>query len=356
MITGPARQAYVPRKPAPTSVVVTGVCGFIGSHLAEALLRRGDVDVLGVDRLKPEDDPRTAAVLKELQSHPRFRLLPFDVGDRELARHLWTTSAVVHLAASTDVAASWEAGFADQAASLLSTQQLLDACWRARVPHLVVASSAHVYRPTNGLAREDVPAEPTSPYGVTKLAMERLAVAYARRPESEMSAVALRFFTAFGPRCNPAMVVARMFRSALTGEPMPLFGDGTVAHTWTHVDDLVRALLLAIGLPMEAGAAEVVNVAGTEEASLLEVADVVGEIVGSPVIWKMAGERAGDTAGLRADLTRAQQILGFTPAVGLREGLERLWPLVREGKGRSYEPQAELAVPVREAAGEETSR
>lgn len=311
-------------------IVVTGVCGFIGSHLAEALLGGRRARVLGVDRIKPDQDLRTATVLADLVERPDFRFLAADVADAAVTSALREAAAVVHLAAPTDVAASWGTGFADQTAGLLSWHRFLDACWAARVPRVVVASSAHVYGPTAGLACEDVPAEPTSPYGVVKLATERLAVAYARRPGSSTSTVVLRFFTAFGPRVNPAMVVPRMFRSAQTGEPMPLFGDGDAVHTWTHVDDLIAAVVCAIDIPLEPGRAEVVNAAGRDTASLRQVGDLVGQIVGRPVRWEPAGDRPGDAAGIRADLTRARTVLGFTPKVGLREGLDSLWPHLNE--------------------------
>jgi UDP-glucose 4-epimerase len=320
-----------PHTPAETPlIVVTGICGFIGSHLAEALLRRGRARVLGVDRIKPGQNPRTAAILINLLNRPDFHLLPADVADTAVTSALGEAAAVVHLAAPTDLAASWGTGFTDQTAALASSHRLLDACWTARVSRVVVASSAHVYGPTEGLAREDAPAEPTSPYGVVKLATERLAVAYTRRPGSPTSTVVLRFFTAFGPRVNPAMVVPRMFRSAQTGEPMPLFGDGNAAHTWTHVDDLIAAVLCGLNLPLEPGRAEVVNAAGRDAASLRQVGDLVGQIVGRPVLWTPAGDRLGDAAGVRADLTRARTVLGFTPQVGLREGLESLWRHLNE--------------------------
>lgn len=307
------------------TVVVTGVCGFIGSHLALTLLRRG-ATVIGVDRQPLQAAERTAGQLRRLHDQPGFQLLTVSVGDPEVARYLSGASVVVHLAAETDIAASWGAGFADHAASVLSTQRLLDAGGREEVPRVVVASSSHVYGAAGGgLAREDLAVEPTSPYGVVKLAAERLAVAYARRPGSQMSAVALRFFTAFGPGCNPAMVVPRLFTAAVTGEPMPLYGDGTALHTWTYVSDLVEATIRAATLPMEAGNAVVVNVAGPDQASLLQVADLVGAIVGRPVPLEAAGDRAGDAAGTRADLTRARQLLGFTPRVRLNEGLLRQW-------------------------------
>lgn len=307
------------------TVVVTGVCGFIGSHLALTLLRRGAA-VIGVDTKPLRAADRLAGQLRRLYDQPGFRLLTASVGDPEVARCLSGSSAVVHLAAATDIAASWGPGFAEHAASVLSTQRLLEGCDRAGVTRVVVASSSHVYgQASGGVVREDLAVQPTSPYGVAKLATEGLAVAYARRPGSGMSAVALRLFTAFGPGCHPAMVVPRLFTAAATGEPMPLYGDGTALHTWTYVTDLVEATVRAAAVPMEAGDAVVVNVAGPDQASLLQVAELVGAIVGRPVPLEAAGNRAGDVAGTRADLTRAHQLLGFTPRVRLNEGLLRQW-------------------------------
>ena len=316
----------------PGTVVVTGVCGFIGSHLALTLLGRG-ARVIGVDRRSLEAAERPGSPLRCLRDQPGFRLLTASVEDPEVARYLSGASAVVHLAAATDVAASWGAGFVEHAASVLSTQRLLDRCCREGVGRVVVASSSHVYGPVGGgLAREDLVVEPTSPYGVAKLAAERLAVAYACRPGSRMSGVALRLFTAFGPGCHPAMVVPRLFTAAATGKPMPLYGDGTVLRTWTYVSDLVEATIRAAALPMKAGDAVVVNVGGPDQASLLTVAELVGAIVGRPVPLEAAGDRAGDAAGLRADLTRARQLLGFTPRLGLNEGLLLQWRHMTTGR------------------------
>lgn len=118
--------------------------------------------MLGVDWIKPDQDSRTAAVLAYLMERPDLQFLATDVADGAVTSALREATAVVHLAAPTDVVASWSTGFADQTAGLLSWHHLLDACWTAHVPRVVVASSAHVYGPTEGLAREDVPAEPTS--------------------------------------------------------------------------------------------------------------------------------------------------------------------------------------------------
>lgn len=310
-------------------VMVTGVCGFIGSHVALALLRRG-VTVIGVDKRPFNSTAHPVVQLRDLHHQHGLRLLTANVDAPEVVRRLAGVSAVVHLAAATDVGASWGPGFVDHMASVLGTQRLLDACVREGVPRMVAASSSHVYGPTRaGIGREDLPAEPTSPYGVAKLAAERLAVAYARRPGSPLATVALRFFTAFGPGCRPAMVVPRLFRAVLSGDTMPLYGDSAAPHTWTYVSDLVDATLRAVTLPLDPGQAEVINAAGPEQASLRQVADLVGDLVGRPVPWEAAGKRAGDATGTRADLTRAKQVLGFTPQVSLKDGLVRYWQHMR---------------------------
>ncbi|MEV3923495.1 NAD-dependent epimerase/dehydratase family protein [Actinomadura coerulea] len=308
-------------------ILVTGVCGFIGSHVAVELLRRGAA-VIGVDTRPLNRPGRPGDVLSLLQTQPQFRMVRADVRAPEVAEAVQGTDAVIHLAAATDVGASWGEGFTDHAFSVLATQRLLDACIRHDVQRVVVASSAHVYGPaTSGEepVRESDPTEPTSPYGVAKLAAERLALAYARRPGSQLSTVALRFFPAFGPGCNPQMVIPRFFTAALTGEAVPLFGDGTARHTWTYISDLVEAAVRAVAAPLPPGGAEVVNAAGCDAASLRQVAEMVGQIVGRPVPLRPAGERPGDAVAVLADVTRAGRVLGFVPSITLPDGLERHW-------------------------------
>ncbi|GGT96206.1 nucleoside-diphosphate-sugar epimerase [Actinomadura citrea] len=121
------------------------------------------------------------------------------------------------------------------------------------------------------------------------------------------------------------MVIPRFFTAALTGEAVPLFGDGTARHTWTYISDLVKAAVRAVAAPLPPGGAEVVNAAGRDAASLRQVAELVGQIVGRPVPLRPAGERPGDAVAVLADVTRASRMLGFVPAITLPDGLERHW-------------------------------
>ncbi|MFC5188093.1 NAD-dependent epimerase/dehydratase family protein [Actinomadura harenae] len=310
------------------TVLVTGACGFIGSHVCLELVRRG-MRVIGVDVRPMSWGIRPGHVLGLLVRQPGFEMVCTDLAGAQVTALLGDVDVVVHLAAATDVAASWGEGFTEHTASVLAAQRLLMACEDARVRRLVVASSAHVYGPVDRAnpdapVGEDAPVEPTSPYGIAKLAAERLALTYARRSTS-MSTVALRYFPAFGGGVNPRMVVPRWLTASRDGTPVPLFGDGTALHTWTDISDLVEATLRAVAVSLEPGRAEVVNAAGHTVASLRRLAELIEEVTGRPVPLEVAGDRAGDAAATRADLTRANALLGFVPRVPLKEGLERLW-------------------------------
>jgi UDP-glucuronate 4-epimerase len=302
--------------------VVTGVAGFIGSHLAEALLGAGWC-VIGVDRSSPKASPVAEHNLGGLVAHPRFRLVVTDITG-ELPVLLDETTVVFHLAAATGVRSSWGAKFAEYATcNVLATQRLMEACVRARVPRVVIASSSSVYGNDPSVAsREDSFAAPMSPYGVTKLATERLACAYAAQAGSPTSVVALRYFTVYGPRQRDDMAIARMFRAVLTGEPMRLYGDGSQRRCFTYIDDAVAATVAA---GVCRARAEVVNVGGPDSVTVAEVLRLVETITGRAVPLVGRGQQPGDVDATAADLSHARRLLGYHPRLGLSDGLKRQW-------------------------------
>jgi UDP-glucuronate 4-epimerase len=333
----------VPRLGAGTAVV-TGALGFIGSHLAEALLRRGWT-VLGIDRHSHPIGGRAGVGGDRLLGEPAFRLVTADLAEADLPRLLDGVSVVFHLAAATGVRSSWGSGFANYAAAnVVGTQRLVEACVEVGVPRLVVASSSSVYGPSPGRpSREDESPAPRSPYGVSKLAAEQLAVAYAHRPGFSVEAVVLRYFTVYGPGQRPDMLIARMLRAARTGEPVVVFGDGNQRRSFTFVADAVAATVLAATCRVERSA--VFNVAGGRSPSVRDVLDVAARVCGRPVPVVYGGGQAGDVEVTDADLTSAAERLGYRPRVRLPEGLAAQWAWL-QAQPDACDADGSVAVPL----------
>ena len=203
--------------------LVTGAAGFIGSHLAQALVAQGH-DVVGVDCLVPYYGRlRKEANLREAASSGPFQFLELDLHDAPLARLLGGSDVVFHLAGQPGVRSSWGNGFADYVRNNVTvTHRLLEASERAGIRRFVYASSSSVYGNTSRLpTRESDPCRPFSPYGVSKLAAENLCTAYA--DNGRVETVSLRYFTVYGPRQRPDMAFSRFISMALRGNVLPLY-------------------------------------------------------------------------------------------------------------------------------------
>lgn len=306
--------------------VVTGVAGFIGSHLAESLLADGH-EVVGVDAFV-DYYPRAVKErnLESARAHRSFRFLEGRVQDLALAEILDGAEVVFHLAAQAGVRASWGRDFAVYTEhNVLGTQRLLEAAVAARTPRVVYASSSSVYgdAPTLPL-REDAVCRPVSPYGVTKLAAEHLAHLYQRN--HGLACVSLRYFTVYGPRQRPDMAFHRFLRAARDGEPVHVFGDGEQTRDFTYVDDIVAATRAAALGP----ASGVYNIGGGQRVSLNRVLETIGTITGRPLrIVREEGQK-GDMRDTFADTTAAGRDLAFRSRVPLAEGLAREWRWIQE--------------------------
>ena len=300
-------------------VAVTGAAGFIGSTLVDALLGAGH-EVTAID-VRGTADPLAARNLKAASACDQFRLHTVDLRHADLAAILDGADTVYHLAGLGGVRGSWGARFTDYvAANLTATHRVIDACEQTGVRRLVYASSSSVYGSTAHRSREDDATRPISPYGVTKLAAEQLCLAHAARSGASLSAVALRYFTVYGPRQRPGMAIGQMLAAALTREPVPLFGDGRQRREFTYVDDVVRATIAAAHPAVSHVA---INVGGGTSVTMLDVLDLIATVTGSPVPVRHEPDQAGDVLSTSADLTLAEQLLGYRPRVGLHEGLSR---------------------------------
>ncbi|MDE3157036.1 MAG: NAD-dependent epimerase/dehydratase family protein [Acidobacteriota bacterium] len=300
------------------NALITGVAGFIGSHLAERLLAEG-AQVTGIDCFTDYyPRPLKEANLAGLRRHPRFRFIESTIQAAPLAEILTGTTHVFHLAAQAGVRKSWGRDFQVYTVNNVeATQVLLEACVGQPLERLVYASSSSVYGDNAPLPmRETMHLQPVSPYGVTKLAAELLCYLYYAN--HGVPAVSLRYFTVYGPRQRPDMAFNRFLRAVVAGQPIALYGDGEQTRDFTFVADAVAATLAA-GLRGVPG--HVYNIGGGARISLNGVLALIGQVTGRPVTITRESTQKGDMRDTYADTSLARAELGFIPSVSLEQGL-----------------------------------
>ncbi len=300
-------------------MLVTGAAGFVGSHLVDTLLARGDT-VIGVDCFTPYYAPEAKRhSLNAAQENPRFTLVEADLRDTDITAMLDSVDTVFHQAAQPGVRLSWSDGFSEYAShNVLATQRLLEAARDAEVRKVVYASSSSVYgnQARYPTVETDLP-RPYSPYGVTKLAAEHLCSLYAEN--WGVDTVALRYFTVFGPRQRPDMSIHRLCEAVGTGASFPRFGDGKQVREFTYVTDIVAANLLAGDAEVAPGTA--MNIAGGGEITLNELIAMVGDLAGTKITIEDHPAQAGDARRNGGATDRARNLLGWEPSVSLRDGI-----------------------------------
>jgi len=301
--------------------LVTGAAGFIGSHLCERLLEQGH-QVVGVDAFTDYyPRPLKEANLAALRHRPGFRFVEADLTRADLAELVAEADFLLHQAGQPGVRPSWGSDFDRYVArNILATQRLLEAVRRSkRLRRLVFASSSSVYGQARELPlREESLPQPFSPYGVTKLAAEHLCRLYHQN--FGVPVVALRYFTVYGPRQRPDMGFHRFIQAALTERPIPVYGDGEQTRDFTYVADTVEANLLALSAPVTGG---LFNIGGGSRVSVNEILRTLEGVLGRAIRRETHPEQPGDVRHTWADTTRARDLLGFTPRVSLRAGLEQ---------------------------------
>jgi nucleoside-diphosphate-sugar epimerase len=299
------------------TALVTGGAGFIGSNLVEALLDRGD-DVRVLDNFSTGnrsnlDGLDVEIVEGELRSYERVH------------NAVRGTDVVYHLGALGSVPRSVQDPLTSSAVNIEGTLNVLLAARDEGIRRVVFSSSTSVYGSSRQLpTTEDTPPDPISPYGVAKLAAERYCVSFSRVYES-LETVVLRYFNVFGERQSPlsqyAAVVPLFVTAIAAGSPVHIHGDGEQSRDFTYVGNVVDATLRAG--EAEGASGEIFNIANGTPATVNLLAETIGTILGKPVLRETFAPRAGDIRDSWADLSKAERILGYRPAIGLDEGLRR---------------------------------
>ncbi len=300
--------------------VVTGVAGFIGSHLAEALIGGGH-RVLGIDSFTSYYDAHVKrGNVARLASVNEFELAEVDLRVAGIEELIKGADVVFHQAGQPGVRSSFASGFIDYCGhNVIATQRLLEAARAVGTPRLVFASSSSIYGNAKAYptSEDDLP-RPFSPYGVTKLAAEHLCSVYAGN--WALSTVSLRYFTVYGPRQRPDMAMNRLIDANLAGRPFPLYGDGEQVRDFTYVADVVDANLAAATADVEPGT--VMNISGGSSVTMLDVIELVADLAGvEPRVERLPGQ-AGDVRQTGGSSERARSLLRWAPKVSLREGLK----------------------------------
>jgi len=287
--------------------IVTGGAGFIGSHVVDALLARGD-DVLVLDDLsngKPENLPEGAQLeVVDIRE-------PLDFEGAEVC---------FHLAAQVDVRVAVERPEHDAQVNVLGTVNVLEAARRQGTQVVFASTGGAIYGECDGPVAEEAPRRPVSPYGVSKLAAEEYLAAYNRLYGT--SHVSLRYANVYGPRQDPrgeAGVVAIFLGRLAAGEPPTIFGDGRQTRDYVYAGDVARATVAA---PGKGG---VFNVGTGIETSVLELYELCRRVAGSELDAEHAEARLGELQRSVLDSALAERELGWRPEVGLEEGLRRTW-------------------------------
>ncbi len=324
------------------TVLVTGAAGFIGSHLCDKLLARGDA-VIGVDNMDPYYDVALKrARLARLEGRPGFRFHEADIADgtalAAAAEGAGTVRRVAHLAAQAGVRHSLENPMAYVHANLVGHLVVQELCRRLDgFEHLVYASSSSVYGASNKLpfSVDDRADQPLSLYAATKRADEMMSYSYSHLYRLPMTG--LRFFTVYGPWGRPDMAAYLFTAAIIEGRPIKLFNHGDMKRDFTYIDDIVDGVIAALDSPpVDNGVAaphRLYNIGNNRSEPLTRFVEILEKAIGKKAEFEMLPMQPGDVRETYADIDAIQRDLGFNPATSIDEGLPRFVAWYRDYHG-----------------------
>jgi UDP-glucuronate 4-epimerase len=326
--------------PKPLRVLLTGCAGFIGSHTLDRLLAEGH-QVVGVDNFDPfYDRSLKNANIAAHADNPSFELLEADLAEPETYTKLkfladslpsasdaqssnGTFDAVIHLAAKAGVRPSIEDPVGYQRANVIATQNLLEFAKEENIKQFVFASSSSVYgvNPNVPWREDDHVLEPISPYASTKVSCELMGHVYSRL--YGIRVLGLRFFTVYGPRQRPDLAINKFVRLIEAGEPIPVFGDGSTRRDYTYIADIVEGIIGS--LHYTGSNYEVINLGNDQTVTLSQMIQTIEEVLGKQAIIDRLPQQPGDVPQTWADVSHANQLLGYRPTTSFKDGVMKFY-------------------------------
>jgi UDP-glucuronate 4-epimerase len=306
-------------------ILVTGAAGFIGSHVAQKLLQRGD-QVIALDNFAPNySRARKAANLKEFVGSPNCAFIEADIRDAEALRHLFLAQKfdrVIHLAAMGNVRYSIEHAPEYAAVNIVGTVNLLEAARLSKVQHVVFASTSSIYGNADVIPFIETAsaAKPLAPYPATKIACEVLAHSY--HVAFGMKCVGLRFFNVYGPRGRPDMMPYVFTEKISTDQKIRVFGAGKPQRDWTYIDDIVGGVIAAIDSDLDY---EIINLGRGQPIVLARFIDIIERLVGRRATIEHAPLPSTEPVITYANIDKATRLLNYQPQTSIEDGLAKFY-------------------------------
>ena len=309
------------------TALITGVAGFIGSSLAEKLLK-DNFKVIGIDSFTNYYSPHIKEKnIENCLKHSNFSFIHQDLDTLDLSTIFENTEYVFHLSAQPGARASWGKEFTTYVKNNISvTQKILESLKNnTTLKKFIFASSSSVYGNQSSKMNEETSlTRPVSPYGVTKLAAENLANLYFKN--YGVPTISLRYFTVYGPKQRPDMAFTRFFYSIIKEQKLTIFGNGEQTRDFTYVDDVVKA---TVNAATSNSVGEILNIGGGSVFSIVQIIEFMKEITGKELEIDFKKEQKGDVKHTSADISKSEKLIDYKPSIDIKYGLTQQYEYIK---------------------------
>lgn len=302
--------------------LITGGAGFIGSHIVDELLFLGE-EIIVIDNFNTYYDPKIKWVnISNAQKNPDFKLFEGDILDKKLLDEIFSSfniDILIHLAAQAGVRGSIKNPELYTEVNVMGTLNLLEMCKKYKIKKMIFGSSSSIYGNTPVPFNENnIVDKPISPYAATKKAAELLCYTYHHL--YKVPIICLRFFTVYGPRQRPEMAIYKFTKLINNNEPLPIYGDGNSSRDYTYITDILDGIKSAIKKDLDF---EIINLGSSDPIKLIDLVNLIQQKMGKKANLMFLPPQSGDVERTYADISKAERLLGYSPKVDIKDGIEK---------------------------------